>query len=150
MRSRLLLTVCVLSAGLAISSTAYADSAAISGEGASTATDNSNNSVNTPVDLKIDTTTDNSLVSESYNEDSSVMTQSAVDLAATVTGNSLEIGPDPSEGGTGLATGAIQYEGGSFAGFAGIQTTGANTGFASVNQAATSLAANASISFGSN
>ena len=49
---------------------------------------------------------------------------------------------------TTFTTGAIGHSGGAFASYAGIQTSSANTGIGSLNQAATSLAANASISFG--
>lgn len=47
-----------------------------------------------------------------------------------------------------LRTGNIHQGGGSFAGFAGIQTVTNNTGLASIGQAATAVSANANVSFG--
>lgn len=49
-----------------------------------------------------------------------------------------------------IRTGAIRQDGGSFAGFSGVQTVTNNTGLASVGQAATGISANANISFGGN
>ncbi|MFI4967039.1 MAG: hypothetical protein ACHP9T_16940, partial [Caulobacterales bacterium] len=47
-----------------------------------------------------------------------------------------------------FTTGAISIAGGSFANFAGVQSASFNTGLGSLNQAGTSMAANANISFG--
>jgi len=47
----------------------------------------------------------------------------------------------------GAATGAIT--GSTYTSFAGIQTANANTGIGSLGQAATSIAANANVTFGS-
>ena len=47
-----------------------------------------------------------------------------------------------------LTTGNISIDGASFAAFAGVQTASFSTGLGALNQSATSLAANANISFG--
>jgi hypothetical protein len=63
-----------------------------------------------------------------------------------VTGASANLGGGG--GGTqNVATGAIA--GSTYNGYAGIQTASMNTGLNSVNQAATSIAANANVTFGS-
>ena len=47
-----------------------------------------------------------------------------------------------------MATGDISADSGAYMNFAGIQNASFNTGLGSVNQAATSISANANISFG--
>ena len=49
-----------------------------------------------------------------------------------------------------IRTGDIRQDGGSFAGFAGIQTVSNNTGLASIGQSATAISANANVTFGGN
>ncbi len=71
------------------------------------------------------------------------VTVSNQDLNSTVTGAPVSF----KKGGT-LTTGAISYGGSAFANFAGIQTVSLNSGVGSSVQAATSLAANANVSFG--
>ena len=68
-------------------------------------------------------------------------------LAATVTGNSTHLGEGEDGNGATLTTGAIA--GSTLSGFAGIQTASTNTGLNSAVQAATSIAANANVTFGS-
>jgi hypothetical protein len=75
--------------------------------------------------------------------DSSVHTMSTEALNGTVSGISITNNSNP---GTALATGAIA--GSTYTSFAGIQTSSLNTGLASINQAATSIAANANVTFG--
>ena len=65
-------------------------------------------------------------------------------LSSTVTGNSVTAAW-PGSGGA-INTGAISL---TESGFAGVQTASNNTGLNSVNQAATAIAANANITFGS-
>lgn len=69
------------------------------------------------------------------------------DLDATVSGIDFTAGSDHHDGGS-INTGDIVNDGGAFAGFAGIQTASNNTGFASNNQAATAISANANVTFG--
>ena len=68
------------------------------------------------------------------------------------TGAGAGAGAGSTAGGAGqngvFTTGDVSIAGGSFAGFAGVQTATFNTAPGALNQAATSLAANANISFG--
>jgi hypothetical protein len=66
-------------------------------------------------------------------------------LSATVTGNHTDMA-NGWRGEKNASTGAIG--GSTYSGYAGIQTASMNTGISSVNQAATSIAANANVSFG--
>jgi hypothetical protein len=75
------------------------------------------------------------------------LTLSNQDLSAQVTGATVDFARGDEQNGR-LRTGDIGHGGGSFANFAGVQTASQNTGVGSINQAATSLAANAGISFG--
>ena len=71
-------------------------------------------------------------------------------LEASVSGFEFDVGGGgyrDDDGGS-LRTGDISNSGGAFAGFAGIQTATYNTGFASTNQAATAISANANVTFG--
>ncbi|MGZ5985385.1 MAG: hypothetical protein ACXWK7_10625, partial [Caulobacteraceae bacterium] len=71
---------------------------------------------------------------------------SDLSLSSTVSGNSVTAGAVPLSGGGSISTGGVSL---SESGFAGVQTASNNTGLMSVNQAATSIAANANITFGS-
>ena len=86
---------------------------------------------------------DSNNTSNTYNTTTTTLSTQTLD--ATVTGTTVTFEGDAG----GYATGAISYDGGSFASFAGIQTSGTNSGVGSLNQAATALSANANISFGS-
>jgi hypothetical protein len=72
-------------------------------------------------------------------------TVSNEDLQGSVSGVFIKAG-DTFHGDGTATTGGIA--GSTYNGFAGIQTASSNTGLASVNQAATSIAANANVSFG--
>ena len=98
---------------------------------------------------------DNSGQNNSTNTDSSgqnnsknvTATLSIQTLTETVTGTSVSAKAEQNVPGSGvISTGNISLDG---AAFAGIQTASSNTGIGNANQAATSLAANANISFGS-
>lgn len=113
-----------------------------------------------------DSYNDNSKIEDSYNSDSSTndsnndnsdnsttnmrVAMSLQHLEASVSGFEFDIGGGghrDDDGGS-LRTGDISNSGGAFAGFAGIQTATYNTGFASTNQAATAISANANVTFG--
>jgi len=74
------------------------------------------------------------------------VTVSNEDLQGSVSGVFIAAG-DSHHGNGQSSTGLIN--GDTYSGFAGIQTSSQNTGIASLNQAATSIAANANVSFGS-
>jgi hypothetical protein len=74
-------------------------------------------------------------------------TLSLQNLQGTVTGAPVYAEGGNTQGGRDR-TGAISADGGSYSAYAGIMTANNNTGLNSQNQAATSLAANADISFG--
>lgn len=80
---------------------------------------------------------DNS-VNDSYNAVTRYVSTSRQDLSGAVTNNTVR---RPG------STGGISFNGGSFSGFGGINTAGMNTGLNSLNQAATSISANANVSF---
>ncbi|MGZ9080526.1 MAG: hypothetical protein ACXW2A_19575, partial [Burkholderiales bacterium] len=92
----------------------------------------------------------NTSVEDSYNSDSS-RTHLALSLQfLNASVSDIRIN-DENNGGAqngDVDTGAIRQQGGAFAGFAGIQTVSNNTGLASVGQAATSISANANVTFG--
>ena len=67
-------------------------------------------------------------------------------LSGNVTGVFTALG-DTHSGNTSARTGDIA--GSTYSGYAGVQTASTNTGISSVNQAATSIAANANVTFGS-
>lgn len=90
---------------------------------------------------------DNSM-NHSNNTTTLTMTLSNQDLSASVTGTQVSFAEGDEQNGR-LRTGEITYGGGAFANFAGVQTSSQNTGVGSINQAATSLAANSGITFGS-
>lgn len=113
-----------------------------------------------------DSYNDNSKIEDSYNSDSSTndsnndnsdnsttnmrVAMSLQHLEASVSGFEFDVGGGghrDDDGGS-LRTGDISNSGGAFAGFAGIQTATYNTGFASTNQAATAISANANVTFG--
>jgi len=112
----------------------------------------SNNDNSTNLDVAVaDSFNDNSM-NDSNNDNSDHSTTnirvalSLQDLNASVSGFSFNVGGED-DGGS-LDTGDISNSGGAFAGFAGIQTVTYNTGFASNNQAATAISANANVTFG--
>ncbi|OJU11222.1 MAG: hypothetical protein BGN86_10500 [Caulobacterales bacterium 68-7] len=73
------------------------------------------------------------------------LTLSNQELNGSVSGVSFRA---PSDEGSTFTTGDIRQDGGSYSGFAGVQTASLNTGLGSVNQASTSISANANITFG--
>ena len=86
---------------------------------------------------------------DSHNDNSTKVftiaaTVSNQDLSGNVSGNSAKlVGQDSTNG---AATGAIT--GNTYTSFAGIQTASSNTGLNSLGQVATSIAANANVTFG--
>jgi hypothetical protein len=134
----------------------------------STHTTASNNTIASGNTKTIDSNnTDNSTHSYTDNSTHSInKTLSTQDLEGTVTG--IRVHFDSANGGAGgaasesqpggnggsgdqngqLTTGNISIDGASFAAFAGVQTASFSTGLGALNQSATSLAANANISFG--
>lgn len=93
---------------------------------------NDNHTINTTTNITTNVT------------DSSVRTVSDQDLRATVSGVAVNATStfDPAR----VRTGDIA--GSTYTSFSGIQTASLNTGLASVNQAASSIAANANVTFG--
>lgn len=98
--------------------------------------------------------TDNS-VEDSFNTDNSQhnfnlrVSLNHQELSANVSDVSVDMSEaDRGANNARLRTGDIRQNGGSFAGFAGIQTVSNNTGLASIGQAATAVSANASVNFG--
>lgn len=70
-------------------------------------------------------------------------------LSANVSGNSFDDTNNDGNGSSnGVSTGSISWNTGALQGFGGIQTQSVNTGLGSINQAATSVAANANVTFG--
>jgi hypothetical protein len=122
-----------------------------------TYTDSSTNtkeSNNTIASNNTKTWTDSSVhTKDSNNTDNSVHTKTTTvskqELDGEVSGISVSFTPglesDPPGAGDTLTTGNIDSSGSAFS---GVQTASLNTGIGSLNQAATSLAANANISFG--
>ena len=102
--------------------------------------------------------TDNSVeVEDSYNDNSDNsqtnmwMSMNYQELNASVSDIDFNMNENDRGAQNGrIRTGAIRQDGGSFAGFSGVQTVTNNTGLASVGQAATGISANANISFGGN
>ncbi len=141
MKSKLLSGISVAALGLVLASGASAE--AING---STVADNGGVAV--PVtdslngnSLSFAHTTDNfddHSVNDSYNAITRYVSTSRQDLSGTVTNNTVR---RPG------STGGISFNGGAFSGFGGINTAGMNTGLNSLNQAATSISANANVSF---
>jgi hypothetical protein len=100
--------------------------------------------------VRTDSHNDNRVDSHNYSDSSSKVftitaTVSNQDLSGTVTDNTATLGGSE-ENPTAASTGAIT--GNTYTSFAGIQTANSNTGLNSLGQAATSIAANANVSFG--
>jgi hypothetical protein len=100
-------------------------------------------------DNRTDSHNDNHTINTTTNittnvSDSSIRTVSDQDLRATVSGISVNVSSDDDP--ARLRTGDIA--GSTYTSFSGIQTASLNTGLASVNQAATSIAAHANVTFG--
>lgn len=125
--------------------------------------DNSNeweDSLNTDIDDSFNT--DNSIdiddsgnIEDSYNDNSDNsqtnlwVSLNYQELNASVSDIDFHMDEDDRGAQNGrIRTGAIRQDGGSFAGFSGVQTVTNNTGLASVGQAATAISANANVSFG--
>jgi hypothetical protein len=87
-------------------------------------------------------TSNNSSTHNSTHTVTNISTVSTDDLRGTVSGINTTL----ADHGTTAATGAIA--GSTYSGFAGIVTATSNTGVGSINQAATSIAANANVTFG--